>query len=525
MIKVIVADDEIRVCQLICNIVDWSLFNMQIVATAHNGIEAIKLVEAEKPDLLITDINMPGCDGLELIERLKSSYPEIEIIIISGHGDFNYAQKAIKFAVSDYLLKPLSKKDLSLSLQKMQEKFKLKKQYLSIEQELHIRKEQDLHYKKISFLKDIIKYNKINAEQLKDLPSFNGDVFCCVIIKIDWNQSTIKAYDIVNDKLDKITSSHFAKFSDAFLYNSDDMLYCLINLFNNEKEDLSKTINNILIDLKEIEALFKPLIFTIAMSEIIEGFEDIPNSFKQAQQALNQRIFLPNQKLIIWKQQKYSAIDLQNTSGMQNAIISALDNLNPAIAESSITEWKSIISKNINIDGKVFYETINNIYYDFFYEIKKHEIKEIIINIDEFVYESSSINYYENLIDYFKNCIVDDITNLKIYREKRDKLPIRKAREYIKSNYMNQINLDDIAKQVGFNSSYFSSLFKKESGMNFQEYLIKVRMDKARELLTDTNLSIAQICQDVGYSDRKHFSQSFKRLFGLQPKEYRKLYS
>ena len=103
--------------------------------------------------------------------------------------------------------------------------------------------------------------------------------------------------------------------------------------------------------------------------------------------------------------------------------------------------------------------------------------------------------------------------------------PIRQAKQYIQQNYMKSITLDDVSSVAGFNATYFSSLFKKETGSNFVEYLSEIRMNRAKDLLKETNMSIAAVCEAVGYNDLKHFTKSFKKAAGIKPGEYRKLYS
>ena len=125
MIKVVVADDEVKVCQLICNLVDWSTFDMEIVAVAHNGEEALEMVRQHEPDLLVTDIRMPGCDGLEMIARAKQLREDLDFVIISGYRHFEYAQSAIKYGVSDYLLKPIQKEELCSTLEKMRRRYQM----------------------------------------------------------------------------------------------------------------------------------------------------------------------------------------------------------------------------------------------------------------------------------------------------------------------------------------------------------------------------------------------------------------
>ena len=119
MLKVVIADDEARILSLIRLLPDWDALGIEVAGTAGNGLEALALIERERPDILITDIRMPGCQGLELIERARRIVPDIEIIIISGYAHFEYAQTAIKLGVGDYLLKPIKKDELTATLSKL----------------------------------------------------------------------------------------------------------------------------------------------------------------------------------------------------------------------------------------------------------------------------------------------------------------------------------------------------------------------------------------------------------------------
>lgn len=122
ILKVVIADDEERICKLIQALINWDALGMEIVGVVHNGLDACEVVEKLQPDILITDIRMPGCSGLELIERVKKTVPELEIIIISGYAHFEYAQQAIKFGVGYYLLKPISKVELTAILEKLKDR-------------------------------------------------------------------------------------------------------------------------------------------------------------------------------------------------------------------------------------------------------------------------------------------------------------------------------------------------------------------------------------------------------------------
>ena len=125
MIRVVVADDEYKVCQLICQLIDWEGMGMRLVGTASNGLEALQMIEAEKPDLVLTDIRMPGFDGMELLKRARTINPDMEFIIISGYSDFEYAQSAIRLKVSEYLLKPVDPEELTLALGNIRKQYQI----------------------------------------------------------------------------------------------------------------------------------------------------------------------------------------------------------------------------------------------------------------------------------------------------------------------------------------------------------------------------------------------------------------
>ncbi|MEG2731993.1 MAG: response regulator, partial [Clostridium sp.] len=134
MLKVIVADDEEKICQLIVKLVDWTSLGMEVAAIASNGIEAMEKIISLKPDIVITDIRMPGYDGLELIKRAKSEGINTEFIIISGYRHFEYAQNAIRYGVGDYLLKPIKKDELMDALKRIGERYRERNEQLSFEE-------------------------------------------------------------------------------------------------------------------------------------------------------------------------------------------------------------------------------------------------------------------------------------------------------------------------------------------------------------------------------------------------------
>ena len=122
MLRVVIADDEPKVNLLLQKIVNWEALGFEIVGTAQDGIHALELIRKEKPDLVMTDIRMPGCDGMELIRQAKEVKPDILFIVVSGYRQFEYARTALKYGVEDYLLKPVKADELTRLLKNIYEK-------------------------------------------------------------------------------------------------------------------------------------------------------------------------------------------------------------------------------------------------------------------------------------------------------------------------------------------------------------------------------------------------------------------
>ena len=161
MLKVLIADDEQRVCQLLANIIDWSAYGFEVVGVVNDGLAAYDFLQRHTVNVIITDIRMPGCDGMELIQKAQILYPNMHFVIISGYSQFDYAQQAIRYGVEDYLLKPIRKKDLVATLETIADKYKLEiqdvKKWKNIEELL----EQSKEKVKRTLLEDILKKPEI----------------------------------------------------------------------------------------------------------------------------------------------------------------------------------------------------------------------------------------------------------------------------------------------------------------------------------------------------------------------------
>lgn len=530
MIKVGIADDEVNICRLIYNLIDWKSLDMNVIGMAHDGIAALELVKNHSPHLMITDIRMPGCDGLDFISKAKKINEDMDFIIISGYRDFEYAQTAIKYDVCDYLLKPINKKELIKTLEKICKKHDKKQIHLNNEQELEKRLKDDIQKIRQDFIKSIL-YNSdfYDTKTIETLNTqynfnFNSGLFQIFAVKIDCGFSPENAagIHIVKNKANSIILDIQEFCYDIELIFYKYTMYVLINYSSQNEKNVRKKLKTILDQLLMQKNIFTGYTFTIGLSNIETDLTNIKELINQAEQAIMQRIFYGGAKIYEYEQkQMIATVSIPN---LNKIFENAIDVLNKKELINVVHEIKNKFISTVQ--GKAAFETVLHILNTYITILKQKNIRydyKTMYNtfLDGALRCTDFNEIFENLCIMIENSF-DKI----IYEfEQADSKPIRIAKEYIKKNYMKSLNLEEVSAVAGFNASYFSSLFKKECSINFTEYITEVRMEKAKELLKETDLGIYAICIDIGYSDLKYFTKSFKKFTGVKPNEYRKLYN
>ncbi|MGG0717977.1 response regulator [Robertmurraya massiliosenegalensis] len=538
MIKVVIADDEEKVCQLIMNLVNWEPLDMQVVGVAHNGIEALNKVTECKPDLIITDIRMPGCDGLELIRLAKKVKEDLDFIVISGYRHFEYAQNAIKYGVGDYLLKPIKKDELTTALGKMKNRFLSRTEQLDNVERLRNRLKSDSDKLRNNFFTEIL-LNKntvvhdLTINQMNDTYhfSFREGLFQVFMVKIDCSldDQYKQAIEILEEKTIQIINNRLKDYCiDLWAYGSDSYLYCVLNYEPSLKKTIRMQLKIVLDELITQEAAFAQFRFTVGAGSALEDINRLQDTYKEARLGIMQRLVLGPGKLI-------EDIIPTKTSQKANKLLAELNKpMGVAIEvldKDSLLNWienlKVQVKSYEELQGETIFSIVEQVWEMYLLHLRNHQLN---IHLDEkfndtLPTQANHCSTIEQLFHYLTKLISESLEKIIEDKKQEETKPIRIAKQYIQENYMNTISLENISNLVGFNPSYFSTLFKKVSGSNFVDYHAEIRINKAKELLRETNSSIALICNQVGYQDIKHFTKIFKKKTGLKPNEFRKLYS
>lgn len=536
MRKVLVADDEVRVCKLICNLVDWAAFDMQIVATAHDGLSAFAAVEREKPDLVVTDIRMPGLDGLALIAKMRESAPDTDIIIISGHRDFEYAQQAIEYGANAYLLKPVNKEELETALRKIRIRHDKRAQEAERAENLLSRLHQDSGQLRAMFFGDWLlntEREPLDAGQANERYhyQFGSGIYRAYVVKLDFpcpEEYSQAACMALREKLAELLCRYLRPLSiEEERSFAGTRILGFVHYARRSEVGLRRQLLACVNEMGAQRDMFRHAQITMGLGGVKASLGELPDSMEEATMAVEQRLVDKSGQRVL---ERYDT-GMPDLSILQQEYKSRLagivELLDDAAVPALVAELAQSVMRTPALCGAGLLLAVTRAFELFAALMRSaHGPTEDM--------EGAAAGFAEQLELVHDGAGVFFCLQAAMQRHialRRGAMrqavtrPIANARQYILAHYREPVTLEEIAGVAGFNASYFSALFKKECGETFLEYLSGVRIAKAKELLRSTDLPVADVCAQVGYTDVKHFNRTFKKLANVTPTEFRKLYS
>ncbi|MDO4296696.1 MAG: response regulator [bacterium] len=528
MMKVVVADDEKKLCRLIQMLCDWESLAMQIVGFAHDGPETIEMVQEKKPDILIVDIRMPGCDGIEVIRQIRELGLPMEIIIVSGYADFAYAKAAITHGVSGYLLKPIKKTELEEALKQAKESIEKERHRVAADKKLHEYMEEDNMKKRSDLIFDLpmrISFragSEIESVNKRYYYQFVPGFFQFFILRLHYSmrkydktalQKTVDSFETVIQKELEAVCSEYE------ICIVENKCYVLCNYVEKKESDFRKAIRSIINKLSAKRFEMWKMTFSAALGKKVKSPVELWDSLESAQEGLKEAVIEGCEKLLEMPKRVGEKDWLLLISRFNNEFTRVLDLCDETLIVSCIEKLKKELNKEKDILGKDYISIVVSL--GMHAMTKSGNDREEIAAFSE---KCELCRNLDELFDALKDCLLR-IARKNIQMQREDgRRPVRIAKQYMQNHYREGISLEEVAGIVGFSPAYFSSLLKKEMGIGFSEYLIQLRMEKAKELLKESNENVKDICRKVGYSDLKHFNALFKKYTGIKPGEYRKLY-
>lgn len=537
MYKVLIADDEPKVCRLIEKVVDWKTLGLEIAGVVENGIQALAAIKEQDVDIVITDIRMPGYDGLELIRRAKEINAQIGFVIISGHRQFDYAQKAIRYGVEDYLLKPIDEKELAKILKKMvagressrgeqEHKYLLERQIEKNSEQLRQNFIKTLVNESGGFT-GLLDLERINAEYQCH---FQDGIYQMLVIKADitCREYRNEAYQLLTRQVQRIAETELTPGSMELLTCvKPEGVYVLLNIDETYEKELRKRLKNIRANICTLRDLFWEIQATVGMGCAVNDFSQIQISAADAKRAILNRIFLGVNHTIGVQSKTASRLSVRELadSKIRFSLIESIETLNQKSVLNLLHELCIKVKNENDMDGQLLLEFCSELVEILIFTLKKMCADEQVSGLKEEFQEAFYMCVtVEDVFNRVKESFAKGIQSAEKMKELNETRPIRNVKRYIEEHYNEPVKLEDVSSMIGFHPNYFSGMFKEQTGMKFSEYLIHIRMEKAKQFLIQGEMAVAVIAEEIGYNDTKHFYKTFKKYTGLTPREFSRLY-
>ena len=533
--SIILVDDEEEVRKSIIKQIDWESAGFQVVGDAENGEDALEKIEVLEPDVVLTDIRMPYMDGLTLAEKIRQRYPSTKVVIFSGYDDFEYAQKAIKLNVTEYILKPVNVEELTSILKRI--KSNLDEE---IEEKRNVSRLRENYRKSLpiireQFFNDMVHWrlaDDLIESKLReyDIPITGARKW--IIAAIDVEKS--------DDRSKKTLSLHeeeeLIPISVMQIVREKLKSYCRFSLFQSTAEagmvviaalDDDNTTTGLIDVLGDICKETKRILevpVTIGIGHSVTGLSKIAGSYQSAVEALGYKAVVGSGITIyINDMEPVGSGKLEFDNSDESDFISAV----------KFGPDEKIEAVMVRISGKLESARVHyrqqQVYVFGVLNTVIQMIQQYDLNLEEIL--GGELEYL-SVIDKLQKREEFGEWLLKTARkmnqainQERDmttRQVIQQAKQYIMDNYQNpDLSVEMICRHLHMSPAYFSTMFKKETGQAYIAYLTEIRLNKAVELLNKTDDKTYVIASKVGYQEQNYFSYVFKKKFGVSPTKFR----
>lgn len=535
-IKVFLVEDEMVIRRGIKNSIDWEKEGYIFCGEASDGELAYPMIIKEKPDILITDIRMPFMDGLELCKLVKKELPNIKILILSGYDEFDYAKEAIRLGVTEYLLKPISSGKLLEALNGVSESIRREKEDKDLVRKYMEEMRENTEHEKQKFFEQMIAGNLSMADALETGKKYemnlSAGMYNLLLFRFTLGKENRKSGELLGEAeyaIGKLTE----RLEYVFEFQRGVEGWAFLLMADNE-EQMSERVKELSKDLEEIMKNYSTIAYFGGIGQPVARLRELEESFREAERALAARFTMELNRII----------SVEDIRMAQN--VDTLDDIE-ITSFGEIEKTRTMLEKFLNNGAEDEIDEFVDVYIN---ELPEENLKSVLMRqyiiMDAYIVMMSFCEKIEGIegemqaqSEELKNSMktsqtLEEIKNyirmlLKKIIGVRDTISGRRysdiieiAKDQIRKTYMSdEISLNTIAAEVGMSPSYFSSIFSKEMGKTFVEYLTEIRMDRAKELLMCSSMKTSEIGYEVGYKDPHYFSYIFKKTQNCTPKEFR----
>lgn len=529
--SVLLVDDEEEVFQVMMKKIDWEALGFQVAGYAKNGMEALDMAETLQPDVVMTDVKMPYMDGLTLCRKLKEMYENVKVIIFSGFDEFEYAKEAIKIEAEEYILKPINANELREVFERV--KINLDKE---LDERRNIDKLRRYYQESLPVLQDgfytALLDGRMSEKQIVQYAAnyqidLTGAYYVVSVLHISSNHDAGTQQRELDPLLQTVSVKNLADEHLADRWKARTVLYLgdIILISQLEGPDELFAFTDSMDKFCKMAARVCNAVTTAGIGHVCSEIGQLQISYQGAQNAMAYRVLYGNGRAI-----SIAEIEPQegteDTHWEENAIRDILKSVKMGEPEDLRQTVASFIQKirtarnSLEQYRILLMELVAELYR---FTNDNHWKTEEIFDGNDDVYEHLLHLETPQLLEawlYDKCALMQE----KITNDRQDstKSFVTKAMEYAREQYADKdLSTESLCRALNVSAAYFSTVFKKETGRTFMNYLTDYRMEKAVDLLIKKNEKTYIIAEKVGYGDANYFSYVFKKQYGMSPSKYK----
>lgn len=536
MLKVFLVEDETIIREGLRDIIPWQQYGYTLVGDAGDGEQALPMIREQRPDVLITDIKMPFMDGLALSSLVSREFPNMKIIIISGYDDFEYARQAISIGVEQYLLKPITKAMLIKTLNDVQEKIQAEREQEDYLQKFQSEMQEYEQFSRVRFFEQLVA-GQLSVEEIYEnagqlgIP-IHAHCYNLVMYSVQPSGDNSGQKDGAGDRTAQVRdglAQFFSVYPEYLTFRWNLTTYVV--LVKGEEAQMEvltqRCIDAIRMHVLPYEGRLE---WYAAVGQPTQRLSALASCFSEVSHIFSFRHLMSGQH-VLTKEITENFVGSEDESSLKNLDMAKIDpavlhgflqNGLPAEVDDFVEEYVGglydaagsrlfcqYLMLNVRFTTIAFIEELGYVQEEFLNELPGVQMVSRHVTADE-----------------LKSYLGEMLRKALEFREKesrsRSRDIIRQALAYIDENFADEnISLKEVAGYTYVSANYFSAIFSQEMHQTFVEYLTQKRMERAKELLRQTDKRSAEVAAEVGYKDPHYFSFVFRKTQGCTPRDYR----
>lgn len=525
--NILLVDDEADVLQAMRRKIDWEAMGFCLAGTAENGQEALEMAEQLHIDVVMTDIKMPYMDGLTLCRKLKESYRNMKVVIYSGFDDFEFAREAVHLEAEEYLLKPISAKDMENVFRKIKDKLDQE-----FSEHRNLSKLSEYYQKSLPAMQEqlvvSILEGKITGDRAKNMLEtyemhLESPYYVVAMLYADSNSkdSHGKTQQLLTLSLKEMAQDYLKERIGFYttVYLDEVLLVFMLE----KKDEMDKVLYHLDQICKMGTRVLKVPV-TASVGQLCDQMDHLTSSYQEAQNAMEYRTIMGGSQVLYIHdiepspQDSVSLMEYDFQNLMRAVKLGDRDETNAAI-----TQFMESI-RSLALTPNQYQLLCMELLTEFMKIGRSYKLRTKQIFGDNDIPWQELYRYVS--VDELEHWLQEICTNLRhTLRHERTDSTLKlteQAKTYIEEHYKeNELSADTLCRQLNVSAAYFSTIFKKEVGLSFVAYLTKIRLEHAVELLRTTENKTYVIAEAVGYTEPNYFSYVFKKQYGISPSKYR----